>query len=116
MTFAELQKQQKAWADHNFGRGSGKMRVVQCLLGVVEECGELAHSMLKSIQGIRGSQQQHEAAMRDAVGDVIIYLADLCSRSGWDMQEIMEDTWEQVSARDWKRYPETGVPPKFIKE
>tara|TARA_R100001594_G_scaffold115765_3_gene150699 strand:- start:2915 stop:3268 length:354 start_codon:yes stop_codon:yes gene_type:complete len=115
MTFTELQEQQKVWSEHNFGRGGGRLRLVQCMLGVVEECGELAHGMLKSMQGIRGTQKKHEASMKDAVGDVIIYLADLCNRAGWDMQKIIESTWAEVSERDWKKYPETGAPPKFIK-
>ena len=106
LTFRQLQIENGHWAIKNFG---AENRPERSLLGVVEEVGELAHAVLKSIQGIRGSSEEHSAAARDAVGDIIIYLADFCSRSGYDLQEIVEETWDQVKARDWTKKKGDGV-------
>jgi NTP pyrophosphatase (non-canonical NTP hydrolase) len=75
------------------------------LLGAVEEIGELAHSFLKAEQGIRGTKEEHEAAAKDAVADTIIYLADFCSCVGFDLEAIVDMTWDEVKRRDWKKNP-----------
>ena len=67
--------------------------------------GELAHAHLKQEQGIR-SHEDHDTNAKDAVGDVIIYLADYCTLRGWSLQRIVEDTWEAVSRRDWTKDPD----------
>jgi NTP pyrophosphatase (non-canonical NTP hydrolase) len=77
-------------------------------MGVVEEVGELSHALLKQEQGIRGAHDEHERLAQDAVGDTIVYLADLCTRRGWDLSAIVEATWAEVSRRDWKANPATG--------
>lgn len=104
LTFKRLQCGVKEWAEHNFG----EQKPYRPLLGVTEEVGELAHAQLKMEQGIRGSVGEHIAEAKDAVGDIIIYLADYCARSGFDMQTIIEEVWGKVSQRDWKKNPETG--------
>jgi len=100
-----LQAEQHEWAKRNFGE---EVQTYLPLLGVVEEVGELAHAHLKEAQGIR-TTEDHEAKAKDAVGDAIIYLADYCSRRGWDLQDIVEQTWAAVKRRDWKANPEGGA-------
>lgn len=48
---------------------------------------------------------------KDAVGDITVYLADLCSRKGWSYDEIVESVLAEVLARDWnkKRTEEQSV-------
>ena len=100
-SFRELQRDQTLWVNHNFpDRPSWHP-----LLGAVEELGELAHAHLKEIQGIR-KHENHEAQAKDAIGDVIIYLADYCTARGWDMGEIVEAVWAKVRTRDWQADPE----------
>lgn len=82
------------------------------LLGIFEEAGELAHAYLKQEQGIRGTKAQHTAAKQDAVGDILTYLADYCTREGFDLQAILEHVWAQVSQRDWNTNPATGDCPE----
>ena len=103
MTLRELQDQQRVWVAHNFG----ERPAWHPLLGAVEELGELAHAHLKEAQGIR-LQENHVANAKDAVADIVIYLADYCSSRGFDMQEIVETTWAQVRQRDWKKNPSTA--------
>lgn len=54
MTFKDLQDQQVAWVQHNFpGR-----TFEEPFKGMVEELGELSHSLLKQKQGIRGTCEE----------------------------------------------------------
>jgi NTP pyrophosphatase (non-canonical NTP hydrolase) len=105
LTFRRLQESVAEWSRRNFTDQSPG----DCFEGMVEETGELAHARLKARQGIRGTKDEHEAAERDAIGDLLIYMADYCQRRGFELQEIVEDTWEIVSQRDWTANKETGV-------
>ena len=46
--------------------------------------------------------------MIDAVGDILVYLSDFCSRNDIDLQDAIEVTWEQVKQRDWQKNKEDG--------
>ena len=106
MNLSEIQKEQRPWVLHNFGGG----RPMHSLLGVVEEVGELSHAHLKMEQGIRGTKEEHQAAIRDAVADIVIFLCDYCTEMGIDLGEQVEKTWAEVKKRDFKKYPKTGRP------
>ena len=95
-----LQAEQVPWVKHNFGDRPSWMP----LLGAVEELGELAHAHLKQAQGIRVSENHDEKA-RDAVADIVIYLADYCSSRGFDLETLVMETWDKVKLRDWKKDP-----------
>ena len=95
----DIQAAQAEWQRHNFPNGEA----VECILGIQEECGELAHAFLKRRQGIRGDADTHIADMRDAVGDIGIFALGLCNYMGWDYTEILVETWRQVQQRDWTR-------------
>lgn len=105
LTLEQLQAEQKPWVAKNFGTRP----YWQPLLGVGEECGELMHNLLKQEQGIRGSHDDLEVKAMDSVADIIIYLADLCTARGWDMQAILESTWNEVKQRDWTKHKGNGV-------
>lgn len=77
-TLQEIQKEHREWSLKNFGEHP----TWHPLLGIQEEIGELAHAYLKREQGIRGTREEHDAAIKDAVGDVMIYLMGYCSC--WD--------------------------------
>jgi NTP pyrophosphatase (non-canonical NTP hydrolase) len=101
----EIQENQKPWVAHNFGDRPAWMP----LLGVMEELGELAHSFLKREQGIRVGEN-HDEKIKDAVGDIVLFLMDFCSANNIDLQSVVSDTWEHVKDRDWKANPKTGTP------
>lgn len=103
MTFRQLQEEQRPWVQRNFGEHPSW----HPLLGAVEELGELAHAHLKEAEGIR-TNEDHEENAKDAVADVIIYLADYCTSRGFDLQQIVEDTWSKVKRRDWVEDKENG--------
>lgn len=98
-----LQDEQRSWSLRNFGEHPAW----QPLLGAVEELGELAHAHLKEAQGIR-LHENHAEMAKDAIADIVIYLADYCSVRGFDFEEIVQTTWDQVKKRDWKKHPATA--------
>jgi len=101
LNLKQLQEEQRPWVKHNFpGR-----KPYFPLLGVMEEVGELAHAHLKAEQGIRGSTEELNAKAQDAIGDIVVFLADYCSANGYDFQEIIEQVWAEVKERDWKANP-----------
>ena len=100
MRLRQLQDEQRPWVQHNFGNRPSWMP----LLGVMEELGELAHAHLKRAQGIR-TTEDHDAKARDAVGDIVVYLADYCSATGIDLERTVAEVWAEVKRRDWKADP-----------
>lgn len=111
----EIQKQVSIWSVKNFGLNKSKrsdqdLMSIAPLMGVSEEVGELMHVQLKSHQGIRGYDdvEKRRAETADAVGDIVIYLMDFCSREGLDFQTCILDAWLEVKSREWKTLDEKG--------
>jgi NTP pyrophosphatase (non-canonical NTP hydrolase) len=101
----DIQTEHAEWSIKNFGDHEWFVPMT----GVTEETGELAHALLKQFQGIRGSWAEHELNAQDAIGDIIIYLMDLCNVKGWNLTKIIQDTWTKVvKKRDWKANPTNG--------
>lgn len=100
----ELQAQVAEWAATNFPEATS----LQCALGVSEECGELAHSILKRDQGIRGTAEEHANAAQDAIGDICVFLMHLCVLNKWSFNECLETTWRTVRERNWSKHPSNG--------
>lgn len=73
------------------------------LLGVIEEVGELAKAYIAANQGAGVSE------VRDAVGDICIYLMDFCNRNGWSLADVIAETWAGVAQRDWVKNQKNGV-------
>lgn len=96
MELSQLQMEVREWAKKNFPQAEKW----EALVGLQEEVGELSHSFLKQHQNIR-LEEDHRAKMVDAVGDIVIYLADFCHRNKIDMDTAVEETWSRVKQRDW---------------
>ncbi len=101
-SLVHIQGEIKDWALHNFPTETSLTN----LLGVVEEVGELAHAELKGTMGIRGVD---DGEARDAVGDILIFLASYCNQKSFDMQTVMNGVWQKVRQRDWQLYPINGI-------
>jgi NTP pyrophosphatase (non-canonical NTP hydrolase) len=91
------------WQATHFGAPS----VMALTLGVCEEAGELAHATLKAHQGIRGFDDpaRYEQAAADAIGDICIYAAQLCTLLRLDFEEVFLATASHVLKRDWSKDP-----------
>lgn len=99
ITLDTFQKEHLAWRVHNFW-GSPDYHPI---LGVAEEFGEFCHAILKMEQNIRGTKEEHVAKAKDSIGDMLVYMVDICNRNGWQLQEILETTWKEVKSRDWTK-------------
>jgi len=101
LTFEQLQAEVSVWTAHNF---PDRTRY-RALLGIMEEIGELSHAHLKLEQMIRGSTTELRAEAKDAIGDIIVFIADYCTCNGYNLQETIEEVWSEVKKRDWKSNP-----------
>jgi NTP pyrophosphatase (non-canonical NTP hydrolase) len=70
------------------------------LFGIMEEVGELAHAHLREEQQIR-MDEDHTANAMDAIGDIAIFLIGYCACRGWDFENILKNTWDEVSQRTY---------------
>lgn len=69
--WTQLIAEHRTWELHNFPAEAHSYS--GSITGVIEELGELAHSHLKEQQAIRGSSEEHVAAGKDAIGDMMVY-------------------------------------------
>lgn len=96
MTLRQLQEKQGKWSSRNFPNAQRH----HCLIGLMEELGELSHAHLKAEQGIR-LNEDHEMKRQDAVGDIAIFLAGYCNANNLDLQKCVQDAWDIVETLDW---------------
>ena len=50
------------------------------------------------------------------VNAVVDFLGDYCHARGWDYEQIVQETWDEVKKRDWIRYPHSGLPELVVDE
>jgi hypothetical protein len=77
----EVQPEYTAWRVHNFGVGHAH----QPLLGLIEELGEL-HAASVRWQDPRATGALGE--VRDAIGDVLVYMMDICRLQEWRLSAL----------------------------
>lgn len=107
----QLQDECAAWRLHNFpATVTDPQNRHHQLLGLVEEVGELAHTVLKFEQRIREglSEGKLTVDLEDGVGDLVIFLTGFCDRYGIDLETAIEETWARVKQRDWTVNPVDG--------
>jgi NTP pyrophosphatase (non-canonical NTP hydrolase) len=92
-----LQRQVLGWQSQNFP----ECQEWELALGVCEESGELAQCILKLHRDIRGDEF-NEDRLKDAVGDIVIYLMGICGARNWTLAEVLRETSERVLSRNWK--------------
>jgi NTP pyrophosphatase (non-canonical NTP hydrolase) len=110
-SFDQLTREHTVWIQHNFPEQLiDPLRADDGFDGLVEEVGELARARLKKRQGIRGTPEEHDANIRDSVGDIVIFLNSWCIAHGINLGDCVHEAWKEVRERDWKKYPKTGRP------
>jgi len=104
-----VQEERIKWEEENF---PGQVNSPEnYLLGVTEEVGELCHSFLKRKQQIR-LNENHDENIKDAVADIMIFLAGFCNTQQIDMEQELRRVWNQVKRRNWKKNNINGVADK----
>lgn len=86
-----------AWCRRNFGIQSDLVLYG----GTGEEAGELLRGAVKREQGIRGTREEWNAVIRAEMGDIVIKLATIAAKEGWQLDDIIRERWSEVSKRDW---------------
>ncbi len=81
LNWQQLVSRREKWVLHNFPTQE-LTNPTDSILGMTEEVGELAHSHLKKKQGIRGTPEGHDANMKDAVGDITVFMFGVMSAYG----------------------------------
>lgn len=74
MDFIEMQAEQTAWSEKNFG----KQPAYRPMLGMIEELCELQQAW----------DRKDKPEIIDAIGDVGIYMLDYCGKRGWSLDEV----------------------------
>ena len=98
-----LQEEVHNWRNDNFPISND----TEMLLGVTEELGELAHAHLKQMQNIRVNEN-HNANIKDAIGDIVIFLMGYCSYRHLSLGACIIEAWLEVKDRNWKKNREIG--------
>jgi len=103
----EMQEEMFAWLEREFPMS---LTLEAQTLGVAEETGEICQLILKKAQKIRTAGLLNELdwklAIADGVGDVIIYLMNLCSIAEIDIEKSITSTVSKVKQRDWNKWRE----------
>lgn len=89
-------------------------------LGETALLGAAAHRVLKTAQGIRGSTEEHRAALEDIVSEMFwvwgrtagiraLYTLAPTPANEWEaLERLITDVWREVSLRNWKERPDVG--------
>lgn len=80
------------------GRGEGNWTYAG--LGLAGETGEISEKLKKAIRDDGGKiSDERRAALKKELGDVLWYVAALCTELGLDMQEVAELNLEKLARR-----------------
>jgi len=85
-SFSDLVGPHRTWADANFPNNT----YWQPLTGITEEIGEFSEA----------TDANNTAAIRDAIGDIVIYATDLCYRIGWHLEDARRVHAAEVVAEE----------------
>lgn len=71
------------------------------IAGIAEEFGELASTQIDIMVGREPDNfEDNDAAMKDAIGDIMVYLGQLASKHGLSLEECYESAAEEVTDDD----------------
>lgn len=103
MDLNKFQSDLNSWLDHNFPNTNSDAQIK----GVMEELGELCHYDLKWKQQIRGITKENAIPkIKDAVGDIVIYLCNYCNTMNISFRECVQTAMTEIMKRDWIEDPE----------
>lgn len=71
---------------------------------------KIAHGVLKNHQKIRGNEMVHKQEIAEGIAELFFSLERVCCDTGLNLYEIVRETWEEVSTRNWKNDPINGKP------
>jgi len=106
----DLERMQGEIKAHMEGQGV-KQTPELMLIGAMEEIGEISRALLKHRQRIMGyTRGKYLAEISDGVGDVIIYLSQLCQETGLSIESsLMEAAYRVLNRTYAERLAEKGL-------
>jgi NTP pyrophosphatase (non-canonical NTP hydrolase) len=67
------------------------------IAGIAEEFGELARVFIAQHNGVDPDKfESYEAAEKDAIGDIMVYLGQLASKRGYSLEDCYRTAAEDV--------------------
>lgn len=96
MTFGEYQKESRKTAIYpNLGND-----IIYPTLGLVGETGEIAEKIKKMIRDDGGSMtDERRELLKKELGDVMWYMAQLCTELGFDMDDVANQNLKKLFSR-----------------
>lgn len=82
-------------------RGFHKETILQIVLLMVEEFGELAKAIRKN-ENMKIDNDSREHNLEHEIADIFIYLLDLCNHLGVDLEKAFRDKEKINKKRFWK--------------
>jgi NTP pyrophosphatase (non-canonical NTP hydrolase) len=100
MTLNEYQQLAHTFVVHKSGPSQTTSDPIYCALGLAGEVGEVIEPLKKWYRGTR-ALDLHK--LRDEMGDVLWYLAELATRLGLTLEEIGQYNGEKLTLRRKER-------------
>jgi NTP pyrophosphatase (non-canonical NTP hydrolase) len=91
--WSDVQAKMAIWQANEYPQSS----VWTDVAGIAEEFGELASTQIDILVGRQPDKfETNEDAMKDAIGDILVYLGQLASKHGLTLEECYESATEEV--------------------
>jgi NTP pyrophosphatase (non-canonical NTP hydrolase) len=95
----EIQEYQKKAARTNADCGELLLDNIHMVLGLQTEASEIADVFKKNIAY---KKEIDFVNVKEEIGDIMWYIANMCNINGWDLREILDTNIQKLQAR----YPE----------
>jgi len=107
----EIQMNLAMWQKQNFPErllSNKDQHLIQLALGMNEEAGEVAHSVLKRSQGIREDQSTDDL-IEDGIIENFIYGMQMLTAINRDVESALIKVVNEILKRNWIKFPVNGV-------
>lgn len=91
------------WQEQQLPCEDKDKQALRVALGACEEMGEVSRCVLKRSQEIRATEHVWRMRAEEEIGDVIVYLMQLCTLLDLDIEACIERAASKVLARQWKK-------------
>lgn len=95
MFFDQFQQEVRAWSEKNFPENTD----VHPFHGIVEEVGELGAALIAKRAAVEDFMDPAPALadFKDAIGDIVVYMADYCNRRRFRIEGILDQAGFEVT-------------------
>lgn len=104
------QKPLAAWQERELPCEDKDKQTLRVMVGAAEELGEVARCVLKRSQEIRATEHVWTSRAEEEIGDVCVFLMQLCALLGLDFEACIERAAQKVLGRDWSSKKEGEQP------